>query len=318
MQLARRRASAIATAHLFGICSKHRRDFGDSSLASRRDGTIQCDLAGTTRSMRCLLVADLHYSLQQYDWVTEVAGDFDVVVIAGDHLDLSSMVDFRAQSVVVRKYIAKLTAKTQLLVCSGNHDLDTRDETGEKVSRWILGARDCGVPCDGDSFVFSDTLFTVCPWWDGPTVRGAIEALLAADAKKRPRRWIWVHHAPPASSATSWDGVRHHGDADLRRWILQYRPDFVLCGHVHQSPFRQGGSWADCVGPTWVFNAGHQFGRPPAHVILDCEQQRALWFSAAGNQIVRLDRALRRPIEKLIELPGWLAVKGPDLDPSPA
>src|SRR6266568_4704536 len=87
---------------------------------------------------------------------------------------------------------------------------------------------------------------------------------------------------------------------------------------VHQSPFRQGGSWADCVGPTWVFNAGHQFGRPPAHVILDCEQQRALWFSAAGNQNVRLDRALRRPIEKLIELPGWLAVKGPDLDPSPA
>jgi hypothetical protein len=51
--------------------------------------------------------------------VTEVAGDFDVVIIAGDHLDLSSMVDFRAQSVVVRKYIAKLTAKTQLLVCSG-------------------------------------------------------------------------------------------------------------------------------------------------------------------------------------------------------
>src|SRR6266496_3268104 len=114
MRPARRWASAIPTAHLFGICSKHRRGFGDSSLASRRDGTIQCDLAGTTRSMRCLLVADLHYSLQQYDWVTEVAGDFDVVVIAGDHLDLSSMVDFRAQSVVVRKYIAKLTAKMKL------------------------------------------------------------------------------------------------------------------------------------------------------------------------------------------------------------
>jgi hypothetical protein len=67
-----------------------------------------------------------------------------------------------------------------------------------------------------------------------------------------------------------------------------------------------------------VFNAGHQFGRPPTHVILDCEQQEALWFSAAGNQTVRLDRALSRPIEKLIELPGWLAVKGPGLDPSPA
>jgi hypothetical protein len=31
--------------------------------------------------------------------------------------------------------------KTRLLVCSGNHDLDTRDENGEKISRWILDAR---------------------------------------------------------------------------------------------------------------------------------------------------------------------------------
>jgi hypothetical protein len=71
-------------------------------------------------------------------------------------------------------------------------------------------------------------------------------------------------------------------------------------------------------GRNMVFNAGHQFGRPPTHVILDCEHQEALWFSAAGNQTVRLDRALRRPIEKLIELPEWLAVKDSGLDPSPA
>ena len=58
-----------------------------------------------------LIVADLHYSLPQYDWLTQVAGRFDVVIIAGDHLDLSSMVDLRAQSVVVRKYIDLLRAR---------------------------------------------------------------------------------------------------------------------------------------------------------------------------------------------------------------
>jgi hypothetical protein len=51
--------------------------------------------------MRLLLVADLHYSLRQFDWVLDNAARFDVVVIAGDHLDLSSIVDGRAQSVVV-------------------------------------------------------------------------------------------------------------------------------------------------------------------------------------------------------------------------
>jgi hypothetical protein len=33
--------------------------------------------------MRCLLAADLHYSLQQFDWVKEVAEYFDIVVLAG-------------------------------------------------------------------------------------------------------------------------------------------------------------------------------------------------------------------------------------------
>jgi len=53
--------------------------------------------------MRLLVVADLHYSLPQYDWVTSVASDFDVVIIAGDHLDLSSAVDASAQIFVIGK-----------------------------------------------------------------------------------------------------------------------------------------------------------------------------------------------------------------------
>ena len=91
--------------------------------------------------MRLLAVADLHYSLPQYDWVVSVAEEFDVVIVAGDHLDLSSMVDFRAQVVVVRKYLDRLKTKAQLLTCSGNHDLDSRNAAGEKVARWI---RDLG------------------------------------------------------------------------------------------------------------------------------------------------------------------------------
>jgi predicted phosphodiesterase len=87
--------------------------------------------------MRLLLVADLHYSLPQFDWVLDMAGDFDVVVMAGDHLDIGSLVDGRAQSVVVRKYFSRLRARTRLLICSGNHDLDSKNEAGEKVAKWL-------------------------------------------------------------------------------------------------------------------------------------------------------------------------------------
>jgi Icc-related predicted phosphoesterase len=256
--------------------------------------------------MRLLVVADLHYSLPQLDWVLGIAADFDVVVMAGDHLDLASLVDGRAQSVVVRKYFSRLGAKTRLVTCSGNHDLDSRSEAGEKVARRLGGSRNEGVFSDGESFVLDDTLFTICPWWDGPIARAGIGEQLAEASAKRGKRWIWIHHAPPAKSPTSWGGDRHFGDVELREWIDQYRPDIVLCGHVHQSPFIKDGSWVDRIGPTWVFNAGQQLGGLPTHIIIDTEAGEALWFSSAGNQVVRLGEPLEQPVPRLEAIPDWL------------
>src|SRR5262245_45050941 len=141
--------------------------------------------------MRLLLVADLHYSLPQYDWVLEMASDFDVVVIAGDHLDVASLVDGRAPSVVIRKYFSRLRAETQLLMCSGNHDLESKNEAGEKIARWLGATQNDGALSDGESVVIDGTLFTICPWWDGPIVREGIAAQLAEAAAKRSGQWIW-------------------------------------------------------------------------------------------------------------------------------
>lgn len=268
--------------------------------------------------MRCLVVADLHYALPQYDWVLDVAPRYDLVIIAGDHLDLSSMVDWRAQTVVVRKYLDVLRTKTRLITCSGNHDLDSRDPAGEKVAKWIGEFRQKGVPADGESVLIDETLFTVCPWWDGPLTREAIGRQLEADAARRPARWVWVHHAPPDKSPTSWGGTRYFGDVALAEWIAAYSPDIVFSGHVHQSPFARDGSWVDRIGGTWVFNAGHQFGAPPAHIVLDTGRGEAVWISAAGVQSVRLDAPLERPLPRLPAIPEWVTSAGRVPDPSPA
>ena len=256
--------------------------------------------------MRCLVVADLHYSLPQFDWLLNAAPHFDVVIIAGDALDIGSVVDFRAQIVVVRKYLARLSELTRVILCSGNHDLDERDEAGEKISRWI-GDVGLGIAHDGDSLTIGDTLFTICPWWDGPRVREQIgNQLQRAAAEPQPDRWIWVHHAPAANSPTSWGGARTFGDNELVQWIAIYQPDMVLSGHVHQSPFIRDGSWFDRLGKTWVFNVGQQFGRPPAHIILDLDNEKAYWFSAAGEQSIDLDQPLQRPADTVAALPDWL------------
>jgi Icc-related predicted phosphoesterase len=272
--------------------------------------------------MRCLVVADLHYSLPQFDWVLSAAPHFDVVIIAGDALDIGSFVDFRAQIVVVRKYLARLSELTRVILCSGNHDLDERDETGEKISRWIGDVGNLGIAHDGDSLTIGDTFFTICPWWDGPRVKEQIGRQLQEAAATHRGRWIWIHHAPAANSPTSWGGARTFGDAELVQWIESHKPDMVLSGHVHQSPFIKDGSWFDRLGDTWVFNVGQQFGRPPAHIMLDLESNKAYWFSAAGEQSIDLGQPLQRPADNLATLPDWLTAvnraAAPAAGPSPA
>lgn len=258
--------------------------------------------------LRCLLVADLHYSLPKFDWLLRSAADYDVVALAGDALDLASIVDYRAQTLVVRKYLERIADLTRLIVCSGNHDLDSRGASGEKAARWIADLGCLNILRDGDSLIVGDTLFTVCPWWDGEAGRAALEAQLDADARRRSGlRWIWIHHAPPLNSPTSWAGSRSMGDADLEKWIAGYNPDIVLTGHIHQSPFLPDGCWADRIGATWVFNAGHQYGPLPAYVALDTAIGDAVWVSAMDVQAVRLDAPLRRPLASAGGLPGWLA-----------
>ena len=232
--------------------------------------------------MRILLVSDLHYTLPQLDWVVRAAPRFDLVVLAGDSLDISSIVPLEAQSAVILRYLALLQAAAPVLIASGNHDLTGPDERGEQCALWLAAARAAGVPTDGDSWACGDTLVTVCPWWDGPLGRAALQSQLEADAARRPARWLWVYHWPPLGSPTCWTGKRHYGDAELGGWIARYAPDIVLTGHVHEPPFKPAGAWADRIGSTWVFNAGRQIGPAPAHIEIDLDGDSATWRSMLG------------------------------------
>ena len=106
--------------------------------------------------MRILLVSDLHYRLPQFDWVVRVAPSFDLVVLAGDHLDINSAVSLDAQSVVIVRYLSLLRSAGDVAVSSGNHDLTGPDGQGEQAALWFSEARLAGVPTDGDSLLLGD------------------------------------------------------------------------------------------------------------------------------------------------------------------
>src|SRR6478609_8153011 len=128
--------------------------------------------------MKILFVADLHYTLRQFDWLTAHARDYDLVIIGGDLLDLGSPLDFDVQIVVVEKYLHRIRQSTRLLVSSGNHDGDCRNAANESYAGWLRQVRGEGLFVDGESAVIGDTRVTACPWWDGPVSRAELENLL--------------------------------------------------------------------------------------------------------------------------------------------
>lgn len=256
--------------------------------------------------MRILVVADLHYSLPQYDWLLAEAPRYDLVVIAGDHIDLSSAVDGRAQILVISKYLELLREKTRVVTCSGNHDLDSRDGNGEKTSRWIEELNAVGIPADDSTIHVDDMKISLCRWWDGPLAQERLAGQLRRDAAAQTGKWMWVHHAPCYDSPTSWSGSRSLGDKVVLEWIREMQPDMVFSGHVHQSPFTRNGSWVDRIGKTWVFNVGQYAGVPPAHLAINTHVNEAVWLSMAGIQTISLGGELQRPVHAQREPPAWM------------
>jgi Icc-related predicted phosphoesterase len=240
--------------------------------------------------VRILAISDLHYRLRHYDWLVgaAAAAEVDVVAIAGDLADVANPLPLEVQVVVLDKYLDRLAERSVVLAASGNHDLDGPGEHGEQIAGWLRRPRADKVFADGRSVDVDGTRFTVCPWWDGPISRVEVGAQLTAAAKDRPAHWVWIYHAPPAGTVLCRDGRREFPDHDLAAWIGEHQPDIVVCGHIHQAPWIDGGSWYARLGSTLVVNAGRQVGPVPAHITFDTVARTAQWFGVFETQTIDL------------------------------
>lgn len=246
--------------------------------------------------MRILVVSDLHYNLKQFDWLMDVGSEYDLVIIAGDLLDVVGHADLDTQIVVVVKYLNRLRDQVPVVVCSGNHDGDAKNASGEYICEWLQKARKENLFVDGEGFDCSGGTFCVCPWWDGPQSRQEMMEFIEAQAAKPRKLWMWVHHAPPTESPISWTGSKDAGDSFFLECLATYRPFLALSGHIHNSPFAQGGRWVDRIGETWVFNAGRQMAPIPSYIVLDLDRMEATWYSLSGAESVDLSSTACEPI----------------------
>lgn len=233
-------------------------------------------------------MTDLHYRLPLYDWLLSAAPEADAVVISGDLLDIVTPVPHETQAVVVATYLDRLARLTTVLASSGNHDLDGPGPTGEQAATWLHRLTTPGLYTDGASLDRDGIRLTVAGWWDGPLTRDQVGEQLAAAAVDRPEHWIWVYHSPPAGTRLCFDGRRSFPDEALAAWVADLRPDLVLCGHIHQAPWVDGGGWYDRIGATLVVNAGRQMGKVPPHVWVDTDTEQLSWYGLGERESVGL------------------------------
>ncbi len=217
------------------------------------------------------MVSDLHYALPQFEWLARRASGQDVVVIAGDLLDLSSPVDLDAQILVVSRYLEQIAEEAIVVVGSGNHDGDVPMGRGDFAAEWLLDLQNPRIAVDGRTIRIGEDKWTACPWWESDDSKAAMVEMLRAEASgpRDWRRWAWVHHAPPAGCGVSWTGQMDAGDTVVRELIEDLQPDVVFSGHIHNAPFYADGSWVSRVGRSWIFNPGRQIGPVPAAVFFD-------------------------------------------------
>jgi hypothetical protein len=94
--------------------------------------------------------------------------------------------------------------------------------------------------------------------------------------------WLVLHHEPPADTMVGGQ----MGDPSLFYKIQEYRPNFVVSGHMHDQPYR--GSFADSLEGTWCFNPGYPAGsfvqksKIPNHIVLDLSDSTATWHATSN------------------------------------
>jgi uncharacterized protein len=197
--------------------------------------------------VRIAYVVDIHGRVDVVATVVARTGPVDALVVGGDITTFGTP-DDAEQAIECWSSLAPL-----LLAVAGNCDSPEIDERLVEL----------GVSVDGRGVVVDDVgMFGVSAAPNSPlrTPHEVPDEELGRRAEagladvQDARVHVFCPHAPPFGTAC--DRLRtgeHVGSQALRAFVDRARPDFVLCGHIHES------RGIDDLGTTRVVNPGPAF-----------------------------------------------------------
>lgn len=194
--------------------------------------------------MKIISFGDVHEDTSNLIKIKSELETADLIVISGDLTNCHGKTETKKVLDAVKKY------NKHLLAMYGNMDK-------QEVDGYLTKE---GINLHGNGYVFGDVGIFGCGG-SSPTPFNTPSEISETDIeqyltngynKVKDARWkIMVCHTPPRDTTT--DIVRsgmHVGSQMVRDFIVQYKPDVCISGHIHES------RGTDKIGNTIVLNAG--------------------------------------------------------------
>jgi len=194
--------------------------------------------------MKIISFGDVHEDTNNLIKIKSELENADLIVISGDLTNYHGKSEARKVLESIKRY------NKRLLVQYGN--LDQPD-----VNEYLTGE---GINLHGNGYIFEDIGIFGCGG-SSPTPFNTPSEISESDIEKYlvngyikvkdAKCKIMVCHTPPKDTAI--DVIRsglHVGSSVVRDFIVQYKPDVCISGHIHESRGK------DKVGDTIVLNAG--------------------------------------------------------------
>ncbi len=206
-------------------------------------------------ALRLLCFSDLHLDVSAAKRLAGLGlvSNVDFLVSSGD-----LALDGRHDPALYRAFD---WAARPVLAVPGNHDGDEPYRSVIQQASWM--------DLDGSIHVHEEWALAgwgiryLDPGWSGPDAHAQEDDSLLGLILQRleshpPERVVLVTHLPPFGTLASRDAkLVERGNVQLRRWIDQFQPAAVLCGHVHHRE-----AVVEQLGRTVIVNAG-----PHGHVL---------------------------------------------------
>ena len=239
--------------------------------------------------MRVLLTAGFRFNLQWLNWLVVRGNTYDLVVLAGDLLDAHSRYTLSQQTARVGPTLRTLANKQPLAICSGNHDaIDLPVSTINGIRPgWLNTLSNCPLALlDGQSRYFADGLtVTVLGYLSEVTQKRASLQVGRRLWMEYGGRWLVVHHAPPAFTASS--GQEECAAGQL---LQEFSPSVWCSSRYLRQPYREEFRCSKKIGATTVVNVAQvrpdgtrMTGAVPKHLVWDLETNRFSWYGSESS-----------------------------------